>query len=88
MNTENTMMQTPAATITEKELFGRFIRMQIKHRNSFGVITRDYMSKAENTPKLSLQPRIRVVPPGSASNRGTLVIWMRYSSRGRLAPPP
>lgn len=43
MTNENTTTTALAATLTEKELFGQFLKMKIQHWTNFGTILTDYM---------------------------------------------
>lgn len=36
MTSENTTINTPAAILTEKELFAQFLKMEVRHLTSFG----------------------------------------------------
>lgn len=42
MITENITITTPTATLTEKELFAQFLRMDIQHWTNFGTLSKDY----------------------------------------------
>lgn len=42
MITGNITITTPTATLTEKELFAQFLRMNIQHWTNFGTVSKDY----------------------------------------------
>lgn len=42
MTTENITITTPTATLTEKELFAQFLRMNIQHWTNFGTVSKNY----------------------------------------------
>ncbi|PZU87176.1 MAG: hypothetical protein DI528_08175 [Shinella sp.] len=42
MKQQITTIQSPTATLTEKELFGQFLKMHVQHWTNFGTLGREY----------------------------------------------